>query len=262
MSTKYLGETFDIHGGGMDLKFPHHECEVAQGTACNGHSPVNFWMHTNMLTMNGLRMSKSTGNYILPMELLSGENSFFEKSFEPNIVRFCFLQAHYRSVLDISNDAMVASEKGYNRLMEAYKLLGNLKTSTTSTIAIASWKQSCYDAMNDDFNTPILIAQLFEGARFINTVNDGSATITAEDLQDLSTTLSHFIFDVLGMTNPDSSGNSNSTEKLKGVVEMLIEMRNEARANKNFALSDEIRDKLLALGIQLKDGKEGTTFTA
>jgi cysteinyl-tRNA synthetase len=207
-------------------------------------------------------MSKSTGNYILPMELLSGENSFFEKSFESNIVRFCFSQAHYRSVLDISNDAMVASEKGYNRLMEAYKLLGNLKTSTTSTIAIASWKQSCYDAMNDDFNTPILIAQLFEGARFINTVNEGSATITAEDLQDLSTTLSHFIFDVLGMTNPDANGNSNSTEKLKGVVEMLIEMRNEARANKNFALSDEIRDKLLALGIQLKDGKEGTTFTA
>lgn len=262
MSTKYLGETFDIHGGGMDLKFPHHECEVAQGTACNGHSPVNFWMHTNMLTMNGLRMSKSTGNYILPMELLSGENSFFEKAFEPNIVRFCFLQAHYRSVLDISNDAMVASEKGYNRLMEAYKLLVTLKTSTTSTIAVASWKQSCYDAMNDDFNTPILIAQLFEGARFINTINDGSASITAEDLQDLSMTLSHFIFDVLGMSNPDASGTSNSTEKLKGVVEMLIEMRNQARANKNFALSDEIRDKLLALGIQLKDGKEGTTFTA
>jgi cysteinyl-tRNA synthetase len=256
-----LGETFDIHGGGMDLKFPHHECEVAQGTACNGHSPVNFWMHTNMLTMNGLRMSKSTGNYILPMELLSGENSFFEKAFEPNIVRFCFLQAHYRSVLDISNDAMVASEKGYNRLMEAYKLVQNLKTSPTSTIAVAPWKQSCYDAMNDDFNTPILIAQLFEGARFINVVNDGSATITAEDLQDLSTTLSHFIFDVLGMTNPDASGTSNSTEKLKGVVEMLIEMRNQARANKNFALSDEIRDKLLVHGIQLKDGKEGTTFT-
>ncbi len=261
MSTKYLGENFDIHGGGMDLKFPHHECEVAQGTACNGHSPVNFWMHTNMLTMNGLRMSKSTGNYILPMELLSGENSFFEKAFEPNIVRFCFLQAHYRSVLDISNDAMVASEKGYNRLMEAYKLVQNLKTSPTSTIAVAPWKQSCYDAMNDDFNTPILIAQLFEGARFINVVNDGSATITAEDLQELSSTLSHFIFDVLGMTNPDASGTSNSTEKLKGVVEMLIEMRNQARANKNFALSDEIRDKLLTLGIQLKDGKEGTTFT-
>ena len=175
-------------------------------------------------------------------------------------MRFCFLQAHYRSVLDISNDAMVASEKGYHRLMEAYKLVADLSTSTSSSLSIASWKQSCYDAMNDDFNTPILIAQLFEGARFINLVNDGSATITAEDLLDLSNTLAHFIFDVLGMDNP-AAGTSNSTEKLKGVVEMLIEMRNQARANKNFALSDEIRDKLLALGIQLKDGKEGTTFT-
>jgi cysteinyl-tRNA synthetase len=260
MSTKYLGETFDIHGGGMDLKFPHHECEVAQGTACNGHSPVNFWMHTNMLTMNGLRMSKSTGNYILPMELISGENSFFEKSFEPNIVRFCFLQAHYRSVLDISNDAMVASEKGYNRLIEAYKLIPSLQPSATSSLDITSWKQSCYDAMNDDFNTPILIAQLFEGARFINLVNDGAATLTSEDIKLLSDTLSDFIFTVLGLNNT-SSGGTNGTDKLKGVVEMLIQMRNEARANKNFALSDEIRDKLQELGIIIKDGKEGTTFS-
>ena len=260
MSTKYLGETFDIHGGGMDLKFPHHECEVAQGTACNGHSPVNFWMHTNMLTMNGLRMSKSTGNYILPMELISGENSFFEKSFEPNIVRFCFLQAHYRSVLDISNDAMVASEKGYNRLIEAYKLIPSLQPSATSSLDITSWKQSCYDAMNDDFNTPILIAQLFEGARFINLVNDGAATLTSEDIKLLSDTLSDFIFTVLGLNNTSSAG-TNGTDKLKGVVEMLIQMRNEARANKNFALSDEIRDKLQELGIIIKDGKEGTTFS-
>ena len=260
MSTKYLGETFDIHGGGMDLKFPHHECEVAQGTACNGHSPVNFWMHTNMLTMNGLRMSKSTGNYILPMELISGENSFFEKSFEPNIVRFCFLQAHYRSVLDISNDAMVASEKGYNRLIEAYKLIPSLQPNATSSLDITSWKQSCYDSMNDDFNTPILIAQLFEGARFINLVNDGAAALTSEDIKLLSDTLSDFIFTVLGLNNTSSAG-TNGTEKLKGVVEMLIEMRNEARANKNFALSDEIRDKLQELGIIIKDGKEGTTFS-
>lgn len=260
MSTKYLGETFDIHGGGMDLKFPHHECEVAQGTACNGHSPVNFWMHTNMLTMNGLRMSKSTGNFILPMELVTGNNSFFEKSFEPNIVRFCFLQAHYRSVLDISNDAMVASEKGYNRLMESLKLVPSLKATKTSSLDITSWKQSCYDAMNDDFNTPILIAQLFEGARYINLVNDGTATLTSEDIDLLAQTLSNFIYDVLGMNNT-SDGASGSTEKLNGVVEMLIEMRNQARANKDFALSDEIRDKLLAIGIQLKDGKEGTTFT-
>ena len=161
MSTKYLGEHFDIHGGGMDLKFPHHECEVAQGKACNGTTPVNIWMHTNMLTMNGLRMSKSTGNYILPMELLSGENTFFEKKFQPNVVRFCFLQAHYRSVLDISNEAMLASEKGLNRLLEGVKLIASIQPSTTSSFSVTDWIQSCYDAMNDDFNTPILIANLF-----------------------------------------------------------------------------------------------------
>jgi cysteinyl-tRNA synthetase len=261
MSTKYLGENFDIHGGGMDLKFPHHECEIAQGKACNGAAPVNYWMHTNMLTMNGLRMSKSTGNYILPMELIDGDNSFFEKQFEPNIVRFCFLQAHYRSVLDISNDAMVASEKGYNRLLESYKLIPSLKANATSSLDISSWKQTCYDAMNDDFNTPILIAQLFEGARYINLVNDGKESLTAEDIQLLETTISNFLFDILGINNEaTSNGIASISEKLKGTVEMLIEMRNTARANKDFAMSDQIRDQLLSIGIQLKDGKEGTTF--
>lgn len=259
MSTKYLGEQFDIHGGGMDLKFPHHECEIAQGKACNGVSPVRHWMHTNMLTMNGLRMSKSTGNYILPMELIEGGNNFFEKPFHPNVVRFCFLQAHYRSVLDISNDAMVASEKGFNRLMEGLQLLNDIQTSSSSTLDISSWSQSCYDAMNDDFNTPILIAQLFEGIRFVNLLNDKRESITSADLELLKTTLEEFTFEILGIRNEKSSG--NNSEKLEGVVEILIEMRNEARANKNWALSDEIRDKLLALGIQLKDGKEGTSFS-
>ncbi|MFY7740247.1 MAG: cysteine--tRNA ligase [Flavobacterium sp.] len=259
MSTKYLGEQFDIHGGGMDLKFPHHECEIAQGKACNGVSPVRHWMHTNMLTMNGLRMSKSTGNYILPMELIEGGNIFFEKPFHPNVVRFCFLQAHYRSVLDISNDAMVASEKGFNRLMEGLQLLNDIQTSSSSTLDISSWSQSCYDAMNDDFNTPILIAQLFEGVRFVNLLNDKRESITSSDLELLKKTLVEFAFEVLGIRNEKTSGNNG--EKLEGVVEMLIEMRNEARANKNWSLSDEIRDKLLALGIQLKDGKEGTSFS-
>lgn len=260
MSTKYLGETFDIHGGGMDLKFPHHECEVAQAKAGYGHSPVRYWMHTNMLTMNGLRMSKSTGNYILPMELVNGNNDFFEKPFHPNIVRFCFLQAHYRSVLDISNEAMLASEKGFNRMSEAYKNLGNLSASENSTLAINSWKQSCYDAMNDDFNSPILIAQLFEGVRFINLIKEGKETVSEEDLATLKSTFSNFLVDVLGL-NFDSESTSSNTNKLDGVVKMLIEMRNEARANKNWALSDEIRDRLLALGIQLKDGKDGTFFS-
>ena len=259
MSTKYLGERFDIHGGGMDLKFPHHECEIAQGKACNGVTPVNYWMHANMLTMNGLRMSKSTGNYILPMELIEGGNDFFEKAFHPSIVRFCFLQAHYRSVLDISNDAMVASEKGFIRMMEGIKLSGQLTASATSSIDIESWKKSCYAAMNDDFNTPILIAQLFEGIKYVNLINDGKETLTQDDLETLITTLHVFTFDVLGIRNETEMG-SNS-EKLKGTVELLIAMRNEARANKNFALSDQIRDQLLAIGIQLKDGKDGTTFS-
>jgi len=259
MSTKYLGETFDIHGGGMDLKFPHHECEIAQGKACNGTTPVKYWMHTNMLTMNGLRMSKSTGNYILPMELINGENTFFEKAFNPSIVRFCFMQAHYRSVLDISNDAMVASEKGFTRLMEGIKLLDSISTKGNSTLDITSWRNSCYEAMNDDFNTPILIANLFEGIRYVNLLNDGKESITAEDLTVLKTTLTTFVFDVLGIKNESES--ANNSDKLAGVVEMLIQMRNEARANKNWALSDEIRDQLAALGIILKDGKEGTSFS-
>ncbi|MDI9311359.1 MAG: cysteine--tRNA ligase [Limnohabitans sp.] len=258
MSTKYLGETFDIHGGGMDLKFPHHECEIAQGKACNGSSPVKYWMHANMLTMNGLRMSKSTGNYILPMELITGDNTFFEKAFSPSIIRFCFLQAHYRSELDISNDAMIASEKGYNRLIEAIKVAENISTKEKSTLDINTWANSCYDAMNDDFNTPILIAQLFEGARYINLLNDGKESITKEDLETLKLTINTFLFDILGIQN---DAQTNNSEKLEGVVNMLIEMRNEARANKNWAMSDQIRDQLLALGIQLKDGKEGTSFT-
>ncbi|HQZ23962.1 MAG TPA: cysteine--tRNA ligase [Flavobacterium sp.] len=259
MSTKYLGPHFDIHGGGMDLKFPHHECEVAQGKACNGTTPVNLWMHANMLTMNGLRMSKSTGNYILPMELLSGENTFFEKKFQPNTVRFCFLQAHYRSVLDISNEAMLASEKGLNRLLEGVKLITTIQPKTTSSFSVTDWIQSCYDAMNDDFNTPILIANLFEGIRHVNLLNDNSASLTAEDLKLFSHSINTFIFDVLGLKDEKSVENNN--EKLEGVVNMLIGMRNEARANKDFAMSDQIRNQLIALGIQLKDGKEGTSFS-
>jgi cysteinyl-tRNA synthetase len=259
MSTKYLGEKFDIHGGGMDLKFPHHECEIAQGKACNGTTPVNYWMHTNMLTMNGLRMSKSTGNFILPLELIEGGNPFFEKAFHPNVVRFCFLQAHYRSVLDISNEAMVASEKGFNRLMEGLSIIDEIQPSETSTVEIDTWKKSCYDAMDDDFNTPILIAQLFEGIRFVNVLNDKRETITSDDLQILKTTLETFVFNVLGIKNEKIA--NNNIEKLEGVVNLMIQMRNEARANKDFALSDQIRDKLLAIGIQLKDGKDGTSFS-
>src|SRR5690554_5453798 len=259
MSTKYLGDQFDIHGGGMDLKFPHHECEIAQGKACNDVSPVRYWMHANMLTMNGQRMSKSTGNYILPMQLITGENDFFEKAFAPSVLRFCFLQAHYRSVLDISNEAMLASEKGFDRLMEAIKSLKDLNTSSESSFNVSEWKQKCDEALLDDFNSPILIATMFEAVKFINSVKENKATISTSDLELLKETLNAFVFDVLGLQDANQSESNN--DKLEGVVGMLIAMRNQARADKNFALSDQIRDELLALGIQLKDSKEGTTFS-
>lgn len=258
MSTKYLGEKFDIHGGGMDLKFPHHECEIAQGKACNDIAPVNYWMHANMLTMNSQRMSKSTGNYILPMQLVTGENDFFEKPFHPTIVRFCFLQAHYRSVLDISNDAMIASEKGFIRLMEAVKVLNAVTPNDEkqSGFNLEEWKTKCYDALTDDFNSPILIAHLFEAVKFIFALNDDKETISAKDLEDLKTTLRAFIFDVLGLQAVEE----NNNEKLDQTLQVLIELRNQARKSKNFDLSDQIRDKLLAEGIELKDGRDGTSY--
>ncbi|REC49167.1 cysteine--tRNA ligase [Chryseobacterium pennipullorum] len=258
MSTKYLGETFDIHGGGMDLKFPHHECEIAQGKACNGAAPVHYWMHANMLTMNSQRMSKSTGNYILPMQLVTGDNDFFEKSFHPSIVRFCFLQAHYRSVLDISNDAMIASEKGFIRLMEAVKVLNSVTPDDQkpSGFSVQEWKDKCYEALTDDFNSPILIAHLFEAVKYIFALNDGKETISTHDLEDLRSTLNALIFDVLGLQNVEE----NNNEKLDQTLKVLIELRNQARKSKNFELSDQIRDKLLAEGIELKDGRDGTSY--
>lgn len=258
MSTKYLGETFDIHGGGMDLKFPHHECEIAQGKACNDAAPVNYWMHANMLTMNSQRMSKSTGNYILPMQLVTGDNDFFEKPFHPSIVRFCFLQAHYRSVLDISNDAMMASEKGFIRLMEAVKVLNSITPddSKQSGFSLKEWKNKAYEALTDDFNSPILIAHLFEAVKYIFALNDGKETISTADLEDLKTTLNAFIFDVLGLQTVEE----NNNEKLDQTLKVLIELRSQARKSKNFELSDQIRDKLLAEGIELKDGRDGTSY--
>ncbi len=259
MSTKYLGNHFDIHGGGMDLKFPHHECEIAQNEACTGQSPVNYWMHANMLTLNGKKMAKSTGNNILPREILTGENSILSKAFSASVARFFMLQAHYRSILDFSDEAIVAAEKGFKRLMDAMETLAQLKTGTQSTLDITAWRQLCYDAMNDDFNTPILIAQLFEGVRYVNLLKDNKESLNAADLDLLKSTLFEFVFNVLGLEDEKSADGNN--DKLEGTIQMLIEMRNKARADKDFAMSDHIRDQLLALGIQLKDGKEGTTFS-
>ncbi|MGK4567653.1 cysteine--tRNA ligase [Flavobacterium sp. 3HN19-14] len=258
MSTKYLGNHFDIHGGGMDLKFPHHECEIAQNEACTGQAPVNYWMHANMLTLNGKKMAKSTGNNILPGEIFTGDNPFLSKPFTASAARFFMMQAHYRSILDFSDDAMLASEKGFNRLMEAMDGLAAIEAGNSSTLDIETWKNACYEAMDDDFNTPILIANLFEGVRFINLLKEKSATLTAADLENFTSLMNAFIYDILGLENEKSESNN---DKLEGVVNMLIDMRNEARSNKNFALSDQIRDQLTALGIQLKDGKDGTSFT-
>jgi len=258
MSTKYLGESFDIHGGGMDLKFPHHECEIAQAKAWHNHTPVNYWMHANMLTLNGQKMAKSTGNNILPAEILSGDTNKLTKGFSASVVRFFMMQAHYRSILDFSNDALLASEKGFMKLMEAVSTLDKLEaTSGANEFDVSAWKANCYTAMNDDFNTPILIAELFSAVKYINQIKDGKTTITDSNLALLKDVMHQFVFDILGLKNVISN---EQDQKLGDTVELLIRMRNDARAQKDFTLSDKIRDELLAIGIQLKDGKDGTTF--
>ena len=259
MSTKYLGDQFDIHGGGMDLKFPHHECEIAQGKACNGIAPVRYWMHANMLTMNGQKMSKSTGNTILPMELITGDNSFFEKGFSPSVIRFFFLQAHYRSVVDLSNNALLASEKGFNRLMESVKIINDFETENTevnSQFQVEEFKANCYNALTDDFNSPILIAHLFDATNFIFKLKEGNEMISKKDLMELKTLINTLVFDVLGLKNISENNHS----KLDSALQVLIDLRNQARKVKNFELSDQIRDRLLEQGIELKDGREGTTY--
>lgn len=260
MSTKYLGKKFDIHGGGMDLKFPHHECEIAQAEICNDSSPVNIWMHTNMLTLNGQKMAKSTGNFILPNDFFTGDSKHLSKSFSAGCVRFFILQAHYRSVLDFSNEALLASEKGYNKLMESIRILETLNpSSNTSDFNVVLWKENCYNAMNDDFNSPILIAELFSVVKFINQVKDGSSTVSKKDLEIVMNTVKIFVFEILGLQNVNEAENQYK-EKLEETLELLIKMRSDARANKDFELSDKIRIELDEIGIQLKDSKGGTTF--
>ena len=257
MSSKYLGKQFDIHGGGMDLLFPHHESEIAQSTACNHHAPVKYWMHHNMITINGQKMAKSLNNGVLMHQLFAGEHHLLDKAYTPMTLKFFVLMAHYRGTLDFSNEALQAAEKGFARLMNAVGLLNKLTPAANSSINMAELKAKCYDAMNDDMNTPIVIANLFDAARLINTINDGKETISAEDLEDLKGWFNSFIFDILGLKTEEKG----QDDKLDSVLHMLLEMRNEAKANKNYAQADAIRDKLLALGFQIKDGKEGTTYT-
>ena len=259
MSTKYLGEQFDIHGGGMDLKFPHHECEIAQAEATTKKSPVNYWIHANMLTLNGKKMAKSTGNNILPNEIFTGDNSLFSKSYAPSVVRFFILQAHYRSILDISEKALVASEKGYHRLMDAYQLLDKLPIGETGDFDQQQWLKLCHQAMNDDFNTPVLIAHLFDAAKYINSVKNGLQSMDTKQKESLTKYLNAFLFDVLGLELPTQEKGSDG--KLEQTIDLLLNLREEARLNKDFDLSDNIRDRLQDIGVQLKDTPEGTAYT-
>lgn len=257
MSTKYLGDQFDIHGGGMDLKFPHHEDEIAQSCGSVGCNPANIWMHANMLNVNGQKMSKSLGNYFLPKEIIEGTTTVFEKPYAPAVIRFCMMQAHYRSTLDFTPDSLNAAEKGFARLSEAMEKLDSLQVSETSSSDVQVLVDGFYKAMNDDFNAPILIAHLFEAVKYINTISDGSAQISATDLQLLATEMKAFVLDVLGLTF-EKEGNSDALDAAMGLV---MDLRLQARENKDWSTSDKIRDRLAEAGIVIKDGKEGTTWS-
>jgi len=256
MSTKYLGEVFDIHGGGMDLLFPHHECEIAQSTAANGKESVRYWMHNNMITIEGTKMGKSLGNFITLEELFSGKHAKLQKAYSPMTIRFFMLQAHYRSTLDFSNEALQASEKGLERILKAIQLIDSLPVSDKSSFDINQLKKETFDALNDDLNTPIMLASLFEGVKYINSVEAGTATITQKDKTDLKKLYEDLLFDICGM-KPDAASQTSGAEKLDEVMNILLNLRVDAKANKDFATSDKIRDKLLQAGFIVKDKKDG-----
>jgi len=259
MSKKYLGDFFDIHGGGLDLKFPHHDCEIAQSEAIDGSNPAKYWMHTNMLTLNGKKMSKSIDNFILPNEVFSGDNKILSKAFNPNVVKFFIYQAHYRSVLDLSNDALLASEKGFNKLISGYNLISKLASNEKkSDFDVGLWVINCYSKMNDDFNTPMLIAEMFDCIRFINSVNIKSKNLNNSDKEKLSEVFNNFLFNVLGFNLEDTNQTRNDSSV--ELIKLLIKLRNQARVNKNFELSDQIRNDLLELGIKLNDDKNDSSY--
>ena len=255
MSAKYLGEEFDIHGGGMDLAATHHTNEIAQSEACSHKQPARYWMHTNMLTVNGARMSKSAGNGFLPGELFTGDHPLLEKGFSPMTVKFFMLQAHYRSTLDFSNEALDASEKGFRRLMNAMGLLDKLQPSERNEFDVDTIRDRCVKAMNDDFNSPVVVAELFEATRIINTVYDGKGVISAAELEKLRKLMHDFVFDIFGLKDEESSN-----LELNAVLDLIIDIRKGAKENKDYATSDKIRLGLQSMGIQLKDSREGTTW--
>lgn len=261
MGKKYLGQHFDIHGGGMDLIFPHHECEIAQAVASQGDDMVHYWMHNNMITINGQKMGKSLGNFITLDEFFTGNNKTLSQAYSPMTIRFFILQAHYRSTVDFSNEALQAAEKGLQRLQEAVKGLERITPGkqTTGIDGIKELRAKCYEAMNDDLNSPIVIAHLFDGARMINTVLDKKATISEEDLEELKSLFPLFMYEILGLK--EETANNEAREEAYGkVVDMLLEQRMQAKANKDWATSDKIRDELAALGFEVKDTKDGFTW--
>ena len=257
MSTKYLGDTFDIHGGGMDLKFPHHECEIAQSTAADGIEPVRYWMHTNMLTVEGKKMSKSLGNGFTPKELLSGDHPLLEQAYSPMTVRFFMLQGHYSSTLDFSNVALQAAEKGYARMMQLLDTLRSLDVSKQCDFDFEDFESKCYQAMNDDFNTPILIAHLFEGGKFINNVKAGTKNIDKDTKAKMIALYESFLLDVLGFLPQEEKGNKDLLDYLMSTI---VEVRDKAKKDKDYAKSDAIRIKLSEFGVTLKDSREGTEW--
>ncbi|MDE5810200.1 MAG: cysteine--tRNA ligase [Muribaculaceae bacterium] len=260
MGEKYLGEQFDIHGGGMDLKFPHHECEIAQSVAHNGHPTVKYWMHNNMITIKGQKMGKSLGNFITLDEFFEGKHPLLEKPYSPMTIRFFILQAQYRSTLDFSNEALQASEKAYQRMLEGYRRINDLKPSDSSTVAdeINGLYTKCYEALDDDLNTPIVIAHLFDACRIVNLINDGAAKATAEDIKNLRQLFDTFLFNILGMRDEMVSGtDANAMKPFEEAVDLLLSIRSEAKSKKDWATSDLIRDRLAEIGFNIKDTKDG-----
>lgn len=256
MGTKYLGETFDIHGGGMDLMFPHHECEIAQSCAALGHESVKYWMHNNMITINGQKMGKSLGNFITLEEFFSGNHQLLKQAFSPMTIRFFILQAHYRSTVDFSNNALEAAEKGFERLKDAYARMQKITPSKVTSIDIKGLRERCEEAMSDDLNSPIVISHLFDSAKQINTIADGKATISEKDLEELKSVWKTFAQDILGLKLEAENENSN-LQAYQAAIDLLLEIRLKAKQNKDWATSDEIRNRLTEIGFSVKDTKDG-----
>jgi cysteinyl-tRNA synthetase len=258
MSIKYLGEEFDIHGGGMDLMFPHHECEIAQSTAALGKESVHYWMHNNMITINGQKMARSLGNFITLDQMFSGDHPMLEQAYTPMTVRFFILQAHYRSTIDFSNEALQAAEKGFQKLMKAIESLSKLKPSDHSTVDISKLKEKCYEALDDDLNSPVLLSHLFEGVRIVNSIIDGSEKTDASGLESLKELFNTFVFEILGLKDESAS---IGDDKLTGeLMKIIIELRQTAKINKDWSTSDKIRNELNNIGVKLKDKKDGADW--